>query len=121
MPPDSFRKCTDLTPITSVSQIGVVLDISVDEVEKALKSFPKLSNGGPGGIKPGILQDLLLSSVRNRLLDALNGLVKCLAQGIVPLDIQSLLVGAELTALSKPGGGVHPICGGVHVGTFTVG
>ena len=71
------------------------------------------SAGGPGGLRPQHLKDLIgCPSVREPLLTALASFATLIMDGKTPLPIRSSFFGATLIALCKRGGGVRPIAVG---------
>jgi hypothetical protein len=84
-------------------------------VKKAIDSFPPGSAGGPDGLKPQILKDILHKSngeAANNLLEELTRLVNKVLAGEVPAPLRRFFFGANLTALNKKDGGVRPIAVG---------
>src|SRR6201995_5016465 len=97
----------------------------------AITSFPHGSAGGPDGLQPQHLKDLLANTSIGRgstngerggsgeplgevspLLQGLTDLVNLLLAGKVPLSVRSILFGGTITAITKKGGGVRPIAVG---------
>jgi len=80
------------------------------EVRKALFSFPSGSSGGPDGLTPQHLRDMVsIEDVLSPLLITITDFVNGLFMGIVPEDIRSIFFGGKLIALSKKDGGLRPI------------
>ena len=85
-------------------------------VKKNIRSFPKGSGGGPDGLAPQHLKDMI-SEVNGetslKLVEALTRLMnEVILKGKVPDPVLPFFFGANLTALSKSDGGVRPIaCG----------
>ena len=75
----------------------------------SLKSAPRGSSPGPGGCTYEHLKILLDDSDTTELLF---GACSSLAQATVPEEVASVLMGARLTALTKPDGGVRGIATG---------
>ena len=83
-------------------------------------SFPVGSSGGPDGLRPQHLKDILKSPTGSALpsnsissfLSALTSFVSLVVNGGVPEVVRPLFFGARLTALSKKSGGVRPIAVG---------
>ena len=87
-----------------------------DDIKIAITSFKPGSAGGPDGLNPQHLKDIsadVLGDPALKLIDALvdffNKIVLC---GKVPDEVCPVFYGANLTALSKPGGGIRPIAVG---------
>ena len=76
---------------------------------KCLKSAPRGASPGPGGCTCEHLQALLDDTDTMELLFVA---ITSLARGKVPAEISEALMGARLTALTKPGGGVRGIAMG---------
>ena len=51
------------------------------EVERAIQSFPPGSGGGPSGLRPIHVKEMLCSSGKDRILLALAGFAACLCSG----------------------------------------
>ena len=103
-PPDSSRlRSTDgnLTP-----------DLTSESVEKAVRSFHRLSGAGPSGLRPLHLQEAMSTCHRDELLEHLGALVQLLAKGRAPASIAPFLAGASLTALPKKDASVRPVAVG---------
>ena len=95
------------TPPTCVS-----LTVDVQEVVKAIISFPPGSGGGPDGLRPQHLKDLTskaTGTAGTNLLSSLTNLINKILSGIVPAEVLPILFGASLIALDKKGGGIRPI------------
>ena len=98
------------TIIPSVEESHQCLSVSEEEVEQAIRSFPMSSAGGPDGLRPQHLKDMLLSQdTRCVLLSTLASFVELVLEGRTPLCIRPFFFGANLTALLKKGGGIRPI------------
>ena len=92
------------------------IECSREDVKKALKSFKPGSAGGPDGLLPQHFLDLTSEDIGEpaiHLLDTLNDFFnKIIFPGKVPNQVCATIFGANLIALSKPGGGVRPIAVG---------
>ena len=90
---------------------------SKNEVRAAIRSFKPGSAGGPDGFLPQHLKDLTWDSLgdpASKLLDTLTNFQnQIIYPGKVPTDVRKILFGANLTALSKPCGGIRPIAVGL--------
>ena len=101
---------TALLPVDDNLQISIV---TVEEIIQANHSFPKSSAGGPDGLRPQHLKDMM--SVDISCLDLLPNLasfVQLVLEGKTPQSIQPFFFGANLTAIQKKGGGIRPIAVG---------
>ena len=84
--------------------------ISEKAVYDALRSFPAGSSGGPCGLRPSHLIDLInCKQSRSDLLNAITGFVNLLLDGVCPAEVQAVFFGGKLIALNKPDGGIRPI------------
>ena len=89
------------------------ISVSSESVRLGIHSFPAGSTGGPEGLKPGHLKQMIgASEAGRRLLESLTKLVNLVLKGKIPDDIQPIFFGANLCALSKNDGGVRPIAVG---------
>ena len=79
---------------------------------KSLKTVPKGSSPGPGGCTFEHLR-VLLDEVAT--FDLLLEAGSSLAQAKLPVEIAKVLIGARLTALAKPDGGVRGIATGCSI------
>ena len=88
------------------------LVITVDEVARAIKSFPLGSSGGITRLRPQHLKEALridAGDQRNRVLQQLTSLVNVIVSNRLPAYLAPVLLGANVTALNKKNGGVRPI------------
>ena len=89
---------------------SIGMEVTSSDVNDAIRSFPPGSAGGPDGLRPQHLKDLLLSrSVMGatHLLDAVTHFTN-----FVIKEARSYHFGASLVALNKSSGGVRPIAVG---------
>jgi len=83
-------------------------------VRRAVFSFPAGSSGGPGGMRPQHLKDLL--SCRDSgsdLLPALTSFTNTVMTGACPTDIIPIFFGGRLLALNKKSVSIRPIAVGL--------
>ena len=112
-------------PITSSAPLHATPQV----VLEAITSFLHGSAGGPDGLRPQHLKDLLDGvqgnvgsesvdggtsgggprPIANPLLEAITDLVNLLLSGEVPQFVRASLFGGYITALAKKAGGVRPI------------
>ncbi len=101
------------SPLDQASEVIAEVDsiqVSAEEVQKAISSFPCGSAGGPDGIRPQHLVELLKCPVAGpQLLISITSFVNCLLRGNCPVSVRPILFGATLIALNKKTGGVRPI------------
>ena len=81
-------------------------------MERAIRSFHRLSGGGPSGLKPLHLQQALGPELRDQVLEHTTALVQLFASGTVPMELAPFLAGVSLAALPKKDGGIRPIAVG---------
>lgn len=80
------------------------------DILKAIKSFPAGSAGGPDGLKPQHLLELVsCQSSGQSLLTAITGFVNIVLSGGCPLAVRPIFFGAKLISLEKKLGGFRPI------------
>ena len=91
-----------------------VLSVSEVEVRHAVLSFPAGSSGGPDGMRPQHLKDLVLCQESGvDFLTALTGFTNTVLAGLCPKDMSPFFFGGRLIALNKKSGGIRPIAVGV--------
>ena len=91
---------------------GPLVAVSEEEVACAIQSFPNGSAGGPDGLRPQHLKDMINPSAndgRQALLSSLTLFIKLVLEGDVPVSARPYFFGANLVALGKKDGGVRPI------------
>ena len=89
------------------------IPVTVDSVKTAILSFPAGSAGGPDGLKPGHLKNMIgAAEAGNRLLESITKLVNLVLKKEIPVEIRPIFFGANLCALSKKEGGIRPIAVG---------
>jgi len=89
------------------------ISVTAKDIVKAIRSFPNGSAGGPDGLKPQHLKDMIGPSVNTSgLLSALSLFVQLVLDGRTPAPWRPFFFGANLTALQKKSGGVRPIAVG---------
>ena len=104
----------DRRPAAQPSLPSVHLSFEEATVRKAIFSFPAGSSGGPDGLSPQHLKDLVVAEgVSSGLLTALTALVNILTEGQIPEEIRPFFFGGRLVALDKKGGGIRPIAIGL--------
>ena len=88
------------------------ISISEKEIIDPIRSFPNSSAAGPDGLKPHRLKDAMspiTSGGAQALLNAMASFIKLVLEGKTPPSVCTFFFGANLTALSKKGGGIRPI------------
>jgi len=110
---DTFHKlverhptpANDRTPFTEPNQ-SAAIQVTTSEVAHAIRTFPAGSSGGPDGIKPQHIQDLLnCREESNELLHEITLLINLLLEGKGGDNITPILYGGKLIALEKKTGG----------------
>ena len=108
--PPSSAALTDL-PVSDPQQC-----ISVEEPEarQAVFSFSTGSAGGPRGLRPQHIHDLIMScEAGTEFLGALTAFVNLVLAGRCPSDVAPVFFGGRLLALSEKSGGFRPIVVGI--------
>jgi len=86
------------------------VQMSESDITRAIRSFPAGSSGGPDGLRPQHLLDLIsCKEAGQALVTAITGLVNLLLDGGCPAEVASVLFGGRLFALQKKSGGIRPI------------
>ena len=85
------------------------MQVEADDVLKILKTFPASSSGGPDGLTPQHLLDLVASAPDEKLLPANTKFTNLLLSGNLPINIREIIFGGRLIALQKKDGGIRPI------------
>ena len=96
----------------STESVANALQLTEEQVRRAIMSFPGGSAGGSDLLLPQHLKDLISKSSGDggtQLLSSITGLCNKMLRGEVPEQIIPILYGASLLAFSKPHGGVRPI------------
>jgi hypothetical protein len=102
-------------PVCQAPDITNVALTTEAQVLRAIKSFSPGSAGGPTGLRPQILKDVVgdaNTELRPAVLASLTRFINTLSRGQVPVTIRPLFFGANLTALTKKIGGIRPIAVG---------
>ena len=103
------------TAIPSLVEESSDIKVSEKEILQAIKSFPNSSSGGPDGLKPRHLKDIIHPSAGGGsqvLLTAMASFIKLVLEGRTPPPVRMFFFGANLTALTKKCGGIRPIAVG---------
>ena len=111
-PPD---KVNAIYPPAPSADDPTATTVTMEEVLRAITSFPNGSAAGLDGLRPQHLKDMVGHSAGEaapRLLGCLARLLTVMLQGGVTADICPILYGAALTALRKKDGGIRPIAVG---------
>ena len=104
--PPASRSTAGLPPPSQFSSVSV----TETDVRRAVMTFPAGSAGGPDGLRPQHLRDLILCrEAGSELLCSLTAFTNMLLTGGCPADIAPIFFGGRLLALSKKTGGVRPI------------
>ena len=90
------------------------LQVVESDVRKALISFPAGSSGGPDGVRPQHLKDLVnCQEAGADMLSALTVFVNMVLAGHCPKEVTPVFFGGRLIALDKKSGGIRPIAIGM--------
>ena len=84
----------------------------VDQVRKAVHSFPSTSGAGRSGLRPSHIRDALRIASSDLLLRLITEVVNPFLQGEVPESVRPFVCGASIMALRKPNGTLRPIAVG---------
>jgi len=114
---ESFDKLSQKHPPASVSAAdlpcpsqGQCLSVDEAEVRRAVLSFPAGSAGGPDGLRPQHIRDMLLCrEAGSEFLTALTAFVNMVLSGRCPSEVAPVFFGGRLLALNKKSGGIRPI------------
>ena len=101
----------DLSNLGNTSSAVVPL-ADIDLVEKCIRSFHRLSGGGPSGLKPIHLKNCMATEHRDEVLERCCALLNMLAKEEAPITLAPFLAGANLTALPKKDDGFRPVAVG---------
>ena len=101
----------DLSNLGNASSSLVPL-ADTDLVEQCIRSFHRLSGGGPSGLRPIHLKNCLSTEHRDEVLEQSCTLINTLAKGSAPISLAPFLAGANLTALPKKEDDVRPVAVG---------
>ena len=107
-------------PVSSIPTLPTdpsppAVQVSMEEVSRALKSFPNGSAPGPSGLRANHLKQAVFCPSpdrANHALTYLTRLVNLLCGGKVPADIVPHLCGASLLPCKKKAGGLRSIAVG---------
>ena len=103
-----------LVPPFAVSSV----EITEAQIRKSIASFPMGSSGGPDGLRPQHLNDLISFSAgdaADETIRALTSLANLVVHGNKRKCIRPLFCGGKLCAFAKPLGGIRPIVVGFTV------
>jgi hypothetical protein len=114
---DALRRCHPSAPVDQCNlpnpSTYSALQITEDDIFKAIRSFPVGSSAGSDGLRPQHLLDLIKClEAGNTLVTAITKLINLLLDGRCPSDVAVILFGGKLFALNKKSGGVRPIAFG---------
>ena len=98
------------TPV--IQQADERLEFEAEDIRRACKTLPPGSTGGPTGLRPCHIQEMLSSDDDDLLASALADFVSDFNAGILPQQAQPWFCGARLIGLEKQPAGVRPIAVG---------
>ena len=85
------------------------LSVAEIELRQAVLSFPTGSSGGPDGMRPQHLKDMMLCRESGTdFLGALTGFTNVVLAGLCPKEATPFFFGGRLLAMNKKSGGGHP-------------
>jgi hypothetical protein len=103
VPPNNRIPALDQDDITAIQ-------VSEVDVMHAIRTFPAGSSGGPDGLRPQHVLDLVTCPQSgSALLTAITALVNSLLAGKCNPAVTPILFGGQLMALEKKSGGIRPI------------
>ena len=85
------------------------LQVSKEDVLRAFRSFPLCSSGRPDGLALQRINDLLAGATDNSLQSALVQLINVQLVGFCCKEINTIVFGGRLIAVTKKDGGIRPI------------
>ena len=91
------------------------MEVTAADVKAAIMTFPNGSAGGPDGLRPQHLKDMITSGgigTDASQLQTITDLINAMLAGRTPEAVEPVLFGGALTALLKKDGGVRPIAVG---------
>ena len=104
---------TGISLPAAVEDSDAHIPASTNTVKAAILSFPAGSAGGPDGLKPGHLKNLIGAwEAGKKLLDSLCNLCNFVLKYEIPEDVRPIFFGANLCAFSKRDNGIRPIAVG---------
>jgi hypothetical protein len=107
--PQDTERCKELREVGAAA----AGQMSMDDIEKAIKSFPRGSAGGPSGLRPQHLKDAMVAGWGDEVARQLRNVANKMARGEIPEAARPYVLGAALTALAKPEGkGLRPVAAG---------
>jgi hypothetical protein len=114
-PVDALQKLHPIrsVPVTPIaSSVDSLLELDAPAIIKACKSFPPGSTGGPSGLRPCHLQEMLESDDDFDLAEALAAFSSDLVNGLLPSESRNWFCGARVIGIPKKPSGVRPIAVG---------
>ena len=88
-------------------------NVSESDVLREIRSFPAGSSGGPDGLRPQHLAELVRCNTNGpTLLMAVTGFINLILSGGCPSSVRPILFGGRLIAIEKKSGGFRPIAVG---------
>ena len=86
------------------------MQVTADDVRKAIRSFPAGSSGGPDGLRPQHVLDMIMNKESGeQLLTSITSFVNTVLNGKCHTAVTPILFGGNLVALEKKTGDVRPI------------
>lgn len=85
------------------------VQVSNADVLRALRSFPAGSSGGPDGLTPQHILDLLIGATDHSFESVLVDWVNLMLAGSFGEEVNAIIFGGRLIALAKKDGGIRPI------------
>ena len=106
--------CSEPIDLSNFSDANSALVPDIDSVmvEQCIRSFHRLSGGGPSGLRPIHLKNCLSTEHRDEVVERCTVLVNLLAKGDAPKSLAPFLAGGNLTALPKKDNGIRAVAVG---------
>lgn len=93
----------------STSDRFVALQVSSESVRKEIANFPAGSAGGPDGLTPQHIKDMIADVDGHSVVTSLTNFVNMLLKGVTNDEVNKIIFGGRLLALNKKSGGIRPI------------
>jgi hypothetical protein len=113
--PSTGRSFDDLQFAENPATETDTLLVSQDSIIKAIRSFPNGSAGGPDGLRPQHLKDVVGAAngdAGRKLASSLSTFANHCLKGVLPEEVLTFFYGATLCAFTKKDGGIRPIAVG---------
>ena len=103
------RRAVPVVPVPQEPSDLVQLEFESSDIRRACKSFPPGSTGGPSGLRPVHLQEMLKADDDDNLSQSLASFVSDFNMGRLPQATRPWFCGARIVGLQKEPSGVRPV------------